>query len=141
MCQLRPQTISLYMESVDEPEVIEIDDTFAPNADSPPGTEGRDENSQDPITAPGMEFVSNTTPIPKEGDNEVEPAPLREEGELVVSNDPLDDEGYVDDRVRSSRVTFSWQSDRASRTFISQMMTLMKRSCSKNRFSLQFHWR
>ena len=72
------------MPDAGEPEVIEIDDAFAPSADSPPGTDGRDGNNQAPVTTPGMEFVSVTTEMPKEGDTEVDPVPITEEEELIV---------------------------------------------------------
>ena len=83
-----------------EPEVIEIDDTFAPSADSPPGTDGRDANNQAPVTTPGMEFVFVTTAMPKEGDTEVDPIPITEEEELIVSNDPIEDEKYVNELLK-----------------------------------------
>lgn len=134
-----PSSVDQPMEVADGREVIEIDDAFAPSADSPPGTEGRDEHSQAPITTPGMEFVSITAPIPTEGDTEVEPNPLTEADELVVSNDPIDDEGYMS--MTSSRIISSRQSSRASRMLTSQTMTQTRKSCLKNQFLLQPHWK
>ena len=88
------------MPDAGEPEVIQIDDTFAPSADTPPGTDGRDANNQAPVTTPGMEFVSVTTSTPKEGDTEMDPVPITEEEELVVSNDPIEDEKYVNELLK-----------------------------------------
>ena len=80
---------------VDEPQVIEIDETFDPSTTTPPGTDGRDQNNQAPVSAAGMEFVALQVPIPAEGDVEVAPPELTEEDELLVSNDPIDDEAQI----------------------------------------------
>ena len=125
-----PSVADQPMPDASVPEVIEIDDTFAPSADSPPGTEGRDANNQAPVNTPGVEFVSVTADMPKQGDTEVDPVPITEEEELHVSNDPL--------RMRTtstnfSKITFNPPSNKALKTKTSQMMTLMKRLCSRNR--------
>ena len=131
----RPQP----MKDANEPEVIEIDDAFAPSADSPPGTDGRDANSQAPLyTTPRMEFVSVNAPMPNEGDAEVEPVPLKEEDELVVSNDPIEDEGYVQALIKDDIQSAVKQ---GLRMLISPMTTQMKRSCSRNPFSPPSRWR
>ena len=93
-------TADQLMPDANVPEVIEIDDTFAPSADSPPGTEGRDANNQAPVNTPGMEFVSVTVEMPKHGDTEVDPIAITEEEELHVSNDPIADENYVNELIK-----------------------------------------
>ena len=81
---------------VDESEVIEIDETFAPSATTPPGTDGRDQNNQAPASATGIEFVALQGPIPAEGDTEVIPPALTEEDEILASNDePIDDVNQI----------------------------------------------
>ena len=121
------------MPDASVPEVIEIDDTFAPSADSPPGTEGRDANNQAPVNTPGMEFVSVTAEMPKLGDTEVDPVTITEEEELHVSNDPIADENYTS--TNFSKITLIPPSNRALKTKISQMMTQMKKLFSRNRSS------
>ena len=67
----------------------------------------RDDNSQAPVTTPGMEFVSNPAPVPKTGDTEAEPTALTEEDEL----------GLTLSKIISSRLT-----SRASKTWINLMI-------------------
>ena len=95
-----PSEADQTMPDASVPEVIEIDDTFAPSADSPPGTEGRDANNQAPVSTPGMEFVSVTADMPKHGDTEVDPVTITEEEELHVSNEPIADENYVNELLK-----------------------------------------
>ena len=80
---------------VHEPKVIEIDETFDPSTTTPPGTDGRDQNNQAPASAAGMEFVTANVPIPADGDKDVVPPEPTEEDELLVMNDPLDDEEQI----------------------------------------------
>ena len=80
---------------VDEPKVIEIDEVFEPPTTTPPGTDGRDQNNQAPASAAGMEFVTANVPVPADGDKEFVPPVLTEEDELLVMNDPLDDEEQI----------------------------------------------
>ena len=80
---------------VDEPKVIEIDEVFEPPTTTPPGTDGRDQNNQAPASAAGMEFVTAKLPVPADGDKEFVPPVLTEEDELLMMNDPLDDEEQI----------------------------------------------